>query len=114
MLFGGGAARRGVNRTSPVGWIVRGIVPGPLGADLPDVNCGKEMRPCLRKFSSASCATSPLRAWTSASRPLRNGLENALGSTGQFRRTHEQKLARPEDRHRKRCLGICWRVLDPL
>jgi hypothetical protein len=45
-----------------VGWIVRGILPQPVSADLPGVNCGKEMRPMsaeilkrkLRNFPVAS------------------------------------------------------------
>jgi len=45
-----------------VGWIVRGILPRPVSADLPGVNCGKEMRPMsaeilkrkLRNFPVAS------------------------------------------------------------
>jgi hypothetical protein len=49
-------------RTNRVGWIVRGIVPRAATAELPDVNCGKEMRPMsaeilkrkLRNFPVAS------------------------------------------------------------
>ena len=50
------------NRTSRIGWIVRGIVFPGLWADLRGVNCGKEMRPMsaeilkrkLRNFPVAS------------------------------------------------------------
>jgi hypothetical protein len=50
------------SRTNGVGWIVRGIVPRAATTELPDVNCGKEMRPMsaeilkrkLRNFPVAS------------------------------------------------------------
>jgi len=62
MLFGGRAPRSGLFAHERVGWIVRGIVFQGLWADLPGVNCGKEMRPMsaeilkrkLRNFPVAS------------------------------------------------------------
>jgi len=69
MLFGGRAARSGqvaardarMDRSRDAGATRSGR---PTWCQLRN-----ERRPCLRKFSSASCATSPLRAWPSASLP---------------------------------------------